>query len=221
MKKYLKLIACFALVAAISVGATLAYLQTTMDTKENKFISSQKIKGELEEPNWKPGEKNISADGTWNYLPNEIHGKDPKISITSDSVDAYIAMKVDFFDEYSKKISYEEFSKKYATLSAGEGGYDDKNPDFSNNWDDYSDNANLGPSKFFVFNEKLSNKVGKETTTESLFDYVKVNPTVVANKDGDLPSFRIDITGYAVQAEQITQEEAIAELVKMATTTKN
>lgn len=220
MKKYLKLITGFALVAAISVGATLAYLQTTMDTKENKFISSQKINGELEEKNWEDA-GDIGEDGTWDYLPNEVHGKDPKISITPDSVDAYIAMKVDFIDEKGEKISYEDFSEKYAKLSSGEGAYAEANPDFSRAWKDLSTQANLGPSKFFVFNEMLSNKLGHDTTTETLFDYVKVNSTVVANKDGALPSFRIDVTGYAVQAEEVEMPDAINELIKMASKTKN
>lgn len=219
MKKYLKLITGFALVAAISVGATLAYLQTTMDTKENKFISSQKIKGNLEEPNWDLADD--IKNGTWNYLPNEVHGKDPKISITSDSVNAYVAMKVDFIDEKNQKISYEEFSQTYANLSSGEDGYDEKKPDFSRDWNDLSERASLGNSKFFVFNEKLGNEAGLERTTKTLFDFIKVNPTVVANKDGDLPSFRIDITGYAVQAEEVTKDEAISELIKMANTQKN
>lgn len=213
MKKYLKLIACFALVAAISVGATLAYLQTTMDPKENKFISSQKINGTLEEPNWTGGDKPIAEGEAWNYLPGESHGKDPKISITSDSVDAYVAIKLDFSDE-SGSISYETFKTKYAKLYSGKG----TDVEFKDDWDEVQDQS-LGNSKLFVY-KKVRSYANGEAATSTLFDRVDVNKEVEA-VGGKLPSFQINVTGYAVQAEQVTQSEAIAELVKMATTTKN
>lgn len=223
MKKYLKLITGFALVAAISVGATLAYLQADLGTKNNKFSSDKKISGMLEEPNWKPGENGISEDGTWNYLPNEVHGKDPKIGLTDGSAKAYVAMRVDFIDENDNIIDYDTFKTKYASVRSGEDGYEENGREFHELWTDISEQAKLGNSKFFVFSEMLDYNMedGLERTSSTLFDYVKVNPNIANDEKTGLPSFRIDVSGYAVQAEQVTEQEAIAELVKMATTTKN
>lgn len=221
MKKYLKLITGFALVAAISVGATLAYLQADLGTKNNKFSSDKKVSGVLEEPNWEKA-KDIAEDGTWNYLPNQIHGKDPKISLTEGSAKAYVAMKVDFVDEKGNIIDFDTFKKTYATVRSGDGegsgGYDENNPEFHPLWKDISSQASLGNSKFFVFSEMLDYNMnnGLERVTSTLFDYVKVNPNIANDKNTGLPSFEIRVSGYAVQADQVSELEAIAELVKMA-----
>lgn len=217
MKKYLKLITGFALVAAISVGATLAYLQADLGTKNNNFSSDKKISGKLEEPLWVPGTGDISKDGTWNYLPNQEHGKDPKIGLTEGSAKAYVAMKVDFIDEDGNLMDQTEFEKTYAKVYYGGKNDIPKTQGINPEWIDVT-TEELGNSKLFVFNEVLDfyMRDGLESTSATLFDLVKVNPDIANDEKTGLPSFRIDVSGYAVQAEQITQEEAIAELIKMA-----
>lgn len=216
MKKYLKLITGFALVAAISVGATLAYLQADLGTKNNKFISNKSISGELTEPGWTGGTTGIPENGSWNYLPNEEHGKDPKISIHEGSVDAYVAIKIDFIDENGNLMDQKKFENTYAKVYYGGKNNVPMTQGINPEWKDAT-TKELGNSKLFVFGEMLS----ANQTSATLFDIVKVNQDITNAEKTGLPSFEIRVTGYAVQAEQITQEEAITELVKMATTTKN
>ncbi|MDT9648885.1 hypothetical protein, partial [Campylobacter jejuni] len=65
-KKYLKLVACLALVAAITTGLTLAYLSVNTGTVTNTFTSEQNITGTTTEPKW----TEEHPDSTWiDYLP--------------------------------------------------------------------------------------------------------------------------------------------------------
>ena len=214
MKKYLKLFASFALVAAIAVGFTLAYLQKPLETKTNTFTSSQKIDGTLTEPGWT---NDFGEGGTWNdYLPNEAHAKDPKITITNDSVSAYVAIKVNFKDSANAKISYTKFTTDYAkvftggmlAMTAGTPGFN--TTDWTDNTLDFAAKSADKDAMFFVYKTTI-----KGATTNPLFDYVKVNNDIVKG-DQSLPTFKIDIAGYAVQADEVSAADALDALIEMA-----
>ena len=89
-KKRLTAILSVILVAAIAIGATLAYLSTITDEKENVFTFAQNIKAKLDEPNWDPDEGE-------NLTPGYEVKKDPMITNKSDNgISEYVAIKLTF-----------------------------------------------------------------------------------------------------------------------------
>lgn len=205
-KKYLKLVACLALVAAITTGLTLAYLSVNTGTVTNTFTSEQKITGTTTEPKWT--EKH--PDSTWkDYLPGEMTEKDPQVTINAGSARANVGLKVSFFVE-NEQVTYSEFAADYADVYTGTSK-EAAVEGFSTAWtkvaaSEMKDTKDL----FFVYNDVVDATTAAKTTS-TLFDFVKV--------DSDLkttPSFKIVITGYAVQADNLTGTTATAELVKLA-----
>ncbi|HIU74721.1 MAG TPA: hypothetical protein IAC62_02475 [Candidatus Pelethocola excrementipullorum] len=86
-KKVAGLIGTIVLLAAIGIGATLAYFTDT-DTKTN-VITMGDIDIELTEPSF-------SKDSTIGIVPNELIEKDPTITVKAGSKDAYIRAKVTY-----------------------------------------------------------------------------------------------------------------------------
>lgn len=240
-KKVLKLLTSFALVAAIAVGFTLAYLSSVTDTKENKFTSDSNITGELtEEDTWK--------DGWKDYKPGESKAKTPTISLEKGSEAARVGMKVAFYNTTGSteanpvkdEISANDFFTKFGTLSFNNGGLN-LGAAGTDTWSAVDVNGN---ALFYVYNNILTDA----KATEPLFDKVTINTGIYTyyditstektvwttdvngNKvevkdnyvlveedtkfylkeaDGSftevtgntkLPSFQIDVTGYATQA---------------------
>lgn len=89
-KKVIGVIGSLALVAAVGIGATLAYF-TDYDSKENVVVMG-KVDIELEEPNFAGNEEGKIE----NVAPNELIVKDPTITVKADSKDAYIRAKVTY-----------------------------------------------------------------------------------------------------------------------------
>ena len=78
------------LVLAIAIGATLAYLATTTDSRDNMFTFAQNIRAKLGEPNWDP-------DDATNLTPGYEVKKDPMITNVSDNgIDEYVAIQLTF-----------------------------------------------------------------------------------------------------------------------------
>lgn len=86
-KKVAGLIGSIVLLAAIGIGATLAYFTDT-DTKTN-VITMGDIDIELSEPSFPEG-------GMTGVVPNELIEKDPTITVKAGSEDAYIRAKVTY-----------------------------------------------------------------------------------------------------------------------------
>jgi len=92
MKKKMTVILSAVLVLAIAAGASLAYLATLTEQKENAFTFAENIKARLEEPNWKP------EDGQ-NLIPGALVRKDPIVTnVSNNDVDEFVAVRVTFTD---------------------------------------------------------------------------------------------------------------------------
>lgn len=97
-KKAAGLIGTMVLLAAIGIGATLAYFTDT-DTKTNE-ITMGDIDIELSEPHFPQGGK---IEG---IVPNELIKKDPTITVKAGSEDAYIRAKVTYeWDEGNGNVT--------------------------------------------------------------------------------------------------------------------
>lgn len=203
-----KLIASIALVGTMAAGGTFALLQTTTGTATNNFTSSRNISGILYEDAFKgegvtPIEKNLEdgnkhvIGGTWEgYLPTQTHAKDPTIKILDGSVPAYVGMKVTYTIN-GKAVSKETFNTRLATLKTT--GTDTNSDGINDKW---TESAHTNANEYFY---TYADIVDAGKATDALFNSIEINKEVKdennKNIDTNLPSFKIEAKGYAVQAE--------------------
>lgn len=79
-----------ALIAVLSLGATVAYFQAKTEDTVNTFKFGN-VDGEISEPTWIP-------ENATNLAPGKTLPKDPKITLAADSLDAYVFIKVTVSD---------------------------------------------------------------------------------------------------------------------------
>lgn len=98
-KKILALALAAVLLVAVGVGGTLAWLQDTSSEVKNTFTTST-IDVELTET--KPG----SNGGTAQMVPGATIEKDPKVTVTTPDVDAWLFVEITESDNLDTYISY-------------------------------------------------------------------------------------------------------------------
>lgn len=99
MKKTLTMILSLALVAALSIAGTLAYLTSTTQKVENTF-SVGKVSIDLDEGKFdkatgthNPSER-VKANDYGTLVPGVEYDKDPIVTVKKDSEDCYVFVKV-------------------------------------------------------------------------------------------------------------------------------
>ncbi|WP_417089705.1 TasA family protein [Eubacterium maltosivorans] len=251
-KRLAKGLTAAALIGVIAVGSTLAYLSANTGQKTNKF-SGGDIGGKTVEE--------FDREKAENYKPGDVINKQPSITIDANSVNAMVALSVDYYgddvvteaegDNYiiknadkATKLSQENF-KRYGEVQGWNTG----------EWTLIAKSAK--GSELYMLNEQMKQNE-KETSTPALFESIKVNAglrtvtetdsktTTVYDKDKNivefskvtnsikdsyytdangnilildsLPTFVIDVNGYAVQADNLADNSttAAAELIKLA-----
>lgn len=101
-KHALMAILLLALVAFLSVGATLAYLTDT--DSEDVIYAVGTVNVNLEEPGWKqPGDPHFNEEGA-TLFPGRRVTKDPIVLIDKDSEDCYVRLKVTVDNELARVI---------------------------------------------------------------------------------------------------------------------
>lgn len=262
-KKKIALTACAAaLVGTFAVGGTLAYFTAQTNTVENVFAGNNKdLKGIIDE--------RFDKETAESYTPGDVIYKEPWLENKTDSIDAWVAVKVDV-DAEGNAISYDDFVTKYATIQTktANGQFVD-----GFNTADFKEVTVPGANyKFFVYNTVV--KAGDKT--KNIFDQVTVNAQIkkvfnsetaektvwkevtkadydsssvtkkeisgkyyvqesvtsstfnseanyFVDKDGTLeaanisrlPKFNVNVTGYMVQADHVSYEEAVKELTAL------
>ena len=108
-KKKIALTACaIALVGTLAVGGTLAYFTAQTNTVENVFTGNNKdLKGIIDE--------RFDKETAESYTPGDVIYKEPWLENKTDSIDAWVAVKVDI-DAEGNTVSYDDFAKTYATI---------------------------------------------------------------------------------------------------------
>jgi predicted ribosomally synthesized peptide with SipW-like signal peptide len=97
-KKRLSLALAIVLVAALIVGATLAFL-TSSDEVTNTFTLGD-VEIEIEEPGWDP------EDGE-DLLPGDTFVKDPTVTAKTGSANSYMRVTVTLYDTDAEKVDGE------------------------------------------------------------------------------------------------------------------
>lgn len=262
-KRLAKGLTAAALIGVIAVGSTLAYLSANTGQKTNKF-SGGDIGGKTVEE--------FDSEKAENYKPGDVINKQPSITIDANSVNAMVALSVDYYgdDVQTKREKDAEGNEIYTITNANEATklsqegfkrYGEVQGWNTGEWTLIAKSAN--GSELYMLKEQMKQNEN-ETSTPALFQSIKVNAglrtvtetdsktTTVLDKNGDvvnfnsvtssikdsyytdangnilvldsLPTFVVDVNGYAVQADNLTDqttadakaEAAAAELIKLA-----
>lgn len=173
-------------IASIIAGFTLAYLTDVTSAKTNTFTASNGIDIQIAEPLW----DNLAYDGTGagvtatlgqtlanNIVPGREIPKNPSIKNASDLESVWVAVK----------LTYSGDANTFALINA----FADINFELTG-WE-----AKDSLNTVFYFKTQLA----PSAATTDLFTRVLIDST--ADND-DVKSFNIQITGYAVQAEGVS-----------------
>ena len=199
-KQKILLLVC-SVIAVVSVSGMAAYalLKTVTETKTNVFASDKSISIDLTEPQW----ERYGKEAAKVYVPGQTIDKDPTVSLNDESISAYVALKVQFFDEKNNELTFREFADRYLY-----GGLDLENDEYAS-------------QLMYMYNNPLdkdnANTDIKENVSKPLFTKVHLSNEITAdNTTKRLPEFNIKVTAYAVQAEGVSVEEAKNSLLEMS-----
>lgn len=185
------------LVAAISVGATLAYLTASSREVTNTFTAGEGINITLTEPDY---------EGDGDYTPGSTITKNPQVNNTSvgDSP-VYVVASLSYYID-NTEVSYATFTNsaddddviKYATI------YSDTNATavgFNSAWTQIADDD--VNKDYFVYGTAVNapTSVAKGDSTASIFEKVKIS-----EKDKAGTTYKIVVNAYAVNADNGTTD---------------
>ena len=108
-QKILLLVCSVIAVVSVSCMAAYALLKTVTETKTNVFASDKSISIDLTEPQW----ERYGKEAAKVYVPGQTIDKDPTVSLNDESISAYVALKVQFFDEKNNELTFREFADRY------------------------------------------------------------------------------------------------------------
>ena len=201
-QKILLLVCSVIAVVSVSCMAAYALLKTVTETKTNVFASDKSISIDLTEPQW----ERYGKEAAKVYVPGQTIDKDPTVSLNDESISAYVALKVQFFDEKNNELTFREFADRYlyGGSELANAGIDwSKDWTFIGNANSDLENDEYASRLMYMYNKPLdkvhlSNEITADNTTKRL------------------PEFNIKVTAYAVQAEGVSVEEAKNSLLEMS-----
>ena len=158
-KKKTALTACAAALAGtLAIGGTLAYLTSRTSTVENVFTGEDKnLGGRIDE---KFDEKTASK-----YMPGDLIVKEPVLENLKDSVDAYVAVKVDFSKD-NTAVDYDTFKQDATVIYQGAEGFN------TVNWKEVP--VKGADYKFFVYKDVVK----ADTKTAPIFDHIQIDKQI-------------------------------------------
>ena len=206
------------LVAVVGVGGTLAYLSAQSDVVTNTFaVGSGFIPGPdgelpivldealVDAETGIPVEPEQRVDGNKyeNLLPNDVRTKDPTVHLTGGSVDGYVFVEVE---------GWEQFGDDIEVL-----GYDGQV------WEKVVTSGRQRDAIYVYNGEKAENYVvdldskaeGTWVNLEPVFTQIKVNKDITQDELKTLNFDEMTLKAVVVQADNLTVEEAYAEAEKI------
>lgn len=190
-KRAALLISAFALIALLVVGGTLAYF-TSQDDATNVFTLG-KVSGDLTEDTKegnvdghpvKPGTKTDDGITYDKVMPGDWLSKEPRISLKSDSEDAYVRVKL-------------EVSVLEGTLTdeQKEELISDKCLNFGDKW--------VVSGEYVYYQDMLTTKPSGSAQTDPVFTMVKIPGDTWGNSAAGA-KFTIKVTADLIQADNFT-----------------
>lgn len=206
-RKILVSLAALALVAAISIGGTLAYLTSSKQVTNTFTVGNVSIK--LTETEVDADGKKVQNDGqdvrreqgnSYNLLPNHEYSKDPMVTVLANSEESYVRMKVTF--TFNKKLSDETLAMNLDNIFTG---YDAKVwPRANKEVQTLTKNDGTTQYTVITYEYRYAGTVAKQTSDkdlEPLFTNVKIPNTWTNDDLAAIGAFNIDIVAEAIQAD--------------------
>ena len=199
MKKTLTMVLALVLVAAISVGATLAYLTST-DSVTNTFtVGNVQIK--LDEAEANPdGSLVENSNGrvkanSYKLLPGHTYNKDPMVTVLKGSEESYVRM----FVTINNQAVLDEIFHPGVALNTILTGWD------STKWEYIGDKVE-GDTRTYelrYYKTVAGNKDGKDVDValEPLFTKIEIPGTVTGEQLAKLNELTINVVAQAIQAD--------------------
>lgn len=241
-KRIATTLGAMALTAVVAIGGTLAYLSSVTETKTNTFSSSKDITTELKET--------FDPEEASSYTPGQVITKVPTMTNTSEMESVWVAVSLNYTNGASS-ITADEFNEyatindlntkdweKIGTAADGQELYFYKTAALEKNkttnaiFSGVTVNAHIqevkktGTTGEIVYTyDKDNNLIDVKDNTEIVdetkyYDKNGKELTLDEVKKG-LPTFEIEVKGYAVQSADMPAETAKAELIKLANSTLN
>ena len=205
-RKILVSLAALALVAAISIGGTLAYL-TSQDTVSNTFTVGN-IKITLDEADiTNPTGKRV-ASNQYKIYPGQTYTKDPTVTILAGSEDCYVRMLVEVESYSSLLKALPKDKEAYKDFYNGDVFLLEK---LCSGWDPTvwkfekvtTDTTKDTATYEFRYYEVVKNS-DKNQVLDALFDTITVPGTVDNGALANLGNVKINVIGNAMQKEGFT-----------------
>lgn len=193
-KKVVTAMAACALIGAMAVGGTMAYL-TDSETATNTFTVG-KVQIDLEEPGYAALQDAEKKD----LVPNQIVTKDPQVENTGNN-EALVFLKVEMpkksviVAEKNGTRGAEGVTELFDMLHASVGD-DDAQKWFELKGDETGTDNNI---HVYAYKEKLA----AGAKTDKLFDSVQLKNVIEGQVDTDTEN--IKITAYAIQASEVLE----------------
>lgn len=203
------------LVAAVAVGGTLAYLSDKSNMVTNTFNVGSGYEEDddghvglwLDEVDIANPESRTEIGNEYKDLqPGSIVEKDPTFHLTTGSTDSYVFAQVTGVDEMIAAGYYftvDEPEKLVDPVSA-----------FNEKWVKVADNGVEGDAGFnglYIYKDGVDGIVSGGEAMEAMFNWVKLGSDVDNEEFAAIEPSAVDIRGVAVQAANLTAEEAQVE----------
>ena len=184
--------ASLALVACLSIGATLAYFTDQTENAENVFTTG-KIDITLKE-----GDKNSNGIVYNEVMPGDILSKRVGFSTAADASDAYVALKVNVnvksMPNATTAVNADTLREELMEQIRGQVDLRNEPTEL------WSESATLAADGSMVF--YFNSKVPGGTNNMILFDHINA-PETWGNEYANV-EFTIDVQAFAVQAANLT-----------------
>lgn len=199
-RKILVSLAALALVAAISIGGTIAYL-TSNDEVVNTFtVGNVAIKLDEAKANTDgslvPNADRVKAND-YKLLPGHTYNKDPMVTVLKDSEDCYVKMTVTFTKANELDAI---FAPTGAELTSIFNGYDAANWIYKGNTKDTT--ANTRTYEFWY--KEVVKSAATDTELDALFDQIVVPGEITKEQLATIKDMKIIVNAYAIQADGMT-----------------
>lgn len=207
------MVVSLALVGAVGVGSTMAYLTSKQeDPFKNNFTVGKVAITTQETGDW-------NEDTTAELIPGKTYTKEPKVTVTADSADCRVFAKISYPKAFDEQIDTDGDTTTSGTVNLVKFNINDAV------WDNYTPAGFTVPNysgdstdNYVSYVYELKNGVAKDATDKefSLFTNAKVAPYAVGDNMGDIAGSDVKVQFFAIQSDpaSIDANAINAELVK-------
>lgn len=196
-RKILVSLAALALVAALSIGGTIAYLTSTDEVVNTFTVGNVAIKLDEAKANTDgslvPNAERVKAN-SYKLLPGHTYNKDPMVTVLKDSEDCYVKMTVTFTKANELDAI---FAPTGAELTSIFNGYDAANWIYKGNTKDTT--ANTRTYEFWY--KEVVKSAATDTELDALFDQIVVPGEITKEQLATIKDMKIIVNAYAIQAD--------------------